>query len=48
LQYACAEDGNTAARVVAAASAIMVFFMGLLSGRCPFGAIIHPKSLRDL
>jgi len=27
---------------------MMVFFMGVLSGRDPFGAIIHPKWLRDL
>jgi hypothetical protein len=32
-QFACAEDGNAAARVAAAASAKMVFFMGVLSGR---------------
>jgi hypothetical protein len=47
-QCACTEDGNAAARIAAAASAMMVFLMGVLSGRNPFGAIIHPKSLRDL
>jgi hypothetical protein len=33
LQCACAEDGNAAARVLAAASAMIVCFMGVLSGR---------------
>ena len=33
LQCACAEDGNAAANVAAAASAMIVCFMGVLSGR---------------
>jgi hypothetical protein len=34
--------------VPAAASAMKVFFMGVLSGQRSLAPIIHPKSLRDL
>src|SRR5512139_809233 len=43
LQCACAEDGNAAARVPAAASAMIVCFMGVLSGRLLFGPDHPPK-----
>jgi hypothetical protein len=47
-QCACAEDGNAAAMVAAAANAMIVCFMGILSGQNNLAPIIHPKSLRDL
>src|SRR5262249_59972213 len=47
-QFACAGNDIAAARVPAAASTMMVFFMSVLSGQDPLAPIIHPKSLRDL
>src|SRR4029078_6773689 len=43
LQCACAEDGNAAARMPAAASAMIVCFMGVLSGLLLFGPDHPPK-----
>src|SRR5512139_50095 len=42
-QRACAEDGNATARVAAAASAMIVCFMGVLTGLSEFGPDHPPK-----